>query len=305
MTAGRPLMPIIENAGSLRGRVRDHASSRLSACAGPVFAPATRCWARTPQRAPAHPGTVRLRDAEPDRRFGRVFGEYPGIDEDPGPVLDRERWPVYGIEGEPEITARRTISAPPNLLPEPQPRREIRYTAPPVADRERGAGAPARTGQDIPAVTVRRDLAIPFETLRHGNGRCTTLADRDRAALHRLAGPCIFTRYDSSRHGVVEASDELLMAVITSMATLSRCIRSGFGARAPEADRAGQRVEPITVAWIGSRPHARLRLTDDAGSGRVTWTIRTEDGRTIEGKRGHRRSATAERRTSPAPRPLP
>ena len=107
---------------------------------------------------------------------GGFFGEYPGIDEDPGPVLDRERWPVYGIEGEPEITrAGERFQAPPNLLPEPQPRREIRYTAPPVADRERGRRcAPARTGQDIPAVTVRRDLAIPFETLRHGNGRCTT-----------------------------------------------------------------------------------------------------------------------------------
>jgi len=121
----------------------------------------------------------------------------------------------------------------------------------------------------------------------------------DRAALHRLAKALrIFTRYDSSRHGVVEASDEALMAVINSMGyPVASASEAGSVLEHLEADRAGQRLEPITVAWIGSKPHAHLRLTDDAGSGRVSWMIRTEDGRTIEGRADIADLRTAERRT--------
>jgi len=39
-----------------------------------------------------------------------TFGEFPGIDLDPGPVLERERWADFGIVGEPVI-----------LLPSEQP----------------------------------------------------------------------------------------------------------------------------------------------------------------------------------------
>lgn len=36
---------------------------------------------------------------------GGFFGDFPGIDQDPGAVIDREMWPSFGIDGEPLLPA--------------------------------------------------------------------------------------------------------------------------------------------------------------------------------------------------------
>ena len=121
----------------------------------------------------------------------------------------------------------------------------------------------------------------------------------DRAALRRLAKALrVFTKYDSSRHGVVEASDEALMAVITSLGyPIKHASEAGAVLDRVEAERSARRLEPITVAWIGSKSTARLRLNGTASKGRVTWSIRTEDGRTIDGSAKVADLRTVERRT--------
>lgn len=107
MTAGRPLMPIIENAQD-RFEAEFEITLEQAICLQQDRVFGARYALLGTNSSSGLRRTLELCDCEMPSRIvgsGGFFGEYPGIDEDPGPVLDRERWPVYGIEGEPEITA--------------------------------------------------------------------------------------------------------------------------------------------------------------------------------------------------------
>lgn len=116
--------------------------------------------------------------------------------------------------------------------------------------------------------------------------------------MRKLAGALrVFTRYEAAPGLTIEASDASLLRLIRG---LGYDIQHAGEARAVlervEAERASRRLDPVTVAWIGKGAHAALRIEDGA-SGRVGWSIRTEDGRTIDGDSAITDLETVTRRT--------
>lgn len=105
MSAGHPLYPIIENAQD-RFEAEFEITLEQAICLQQdrVF---TKRYALLGENSSSGlRRTLELCDCEMPSRIvasGGIFGEFPGIDRDPGPVLDRDRWPDYGIDGEAEI----------------------------------------------------------------------------------------------------------------------------------------------------------------------------------------------------------
>jgi hypothetical protein len=105
MSAGRPLLPIIENADdrfeaefeiTLEQAIcllQDRVFSERYALLGTNSSSGLRftiedCGCELPSRMLSS---------------GGVFGDFPGINADPGRVIDRSLWPAFGIEGEEPI----------------------------------------------------------------------------------------------------------------------------------------------------------------------------------------------------------
>ncbi len=122
----------------------------------------------------------------------------------------------------------------------------------------------------------------------------------DRAALRRLASALrIFTSYQSDRDGLVEASDEALLRLISGMGhPIEHAAQASSILEHLETELAACRVEPITVAWIGSKATVPVRLPAKPAA-TIAWTIETEDGRTLSGsaKLADLRSVTRRTRT--------
>lgn len=120
----------------------------------------------------------------------------------------------------------------------------------------------------------------------------------DRAALRRLASALrIFTSYQSDRDGLVEASDEALLRLISGMGyPIEHASQAAGILEQIETDLAAQRVQPITVAWIGTKASVAIHLPDRPAA-TIKWTIDTEDGRTLNGSAKLADLRTVNRRT--------
>lgn len=118
MTAGRPLYPIIQNADdrfeaefeiTLDQAIclqQDRVFSERYALVGTNSSSGLRrvmeeCGCEIPSRI---------------LNSGGVFGEFPGINKDPGRFLDRNLWPGFGIEGEEEILPPSDQPTPPQTV---------------------------------------------------------------------------------------------------------------------------------------------------------------------------------------------
>jgi len=102
MSAGRPLFPIIENAQDrLEGEFEVTLEQALCLQRDRVFR--ERYALLGTNSSSGLRRAMEKCDCElPDRVVGGggMLGDFPGIDKDPGPVIDRELWPSFGIEGE-------------------------------------------------------------------------------------------------------------------------------------------------------------------------------------------------------------
>jgi len=107
MSAGRPLYPIIENADD-RFELEFEVLLDQAICLQQDRVFMARYALTGTNSSSGLRRAMELCDCElPDRitNAGGFFGDYPGIDQDPGEVIDRERWPSFGIDGEPLIPA--------------------------------------------------------------------------------------------------------------------------------------------------------------------------------------------------------
>lgn len=106
MSAGSALRPIIENAQD-RFEAEFEITLEQAICLQQDRVFGARYALLGTNSSSGLRRTLELCDCEMPSRIvasGGFLGEYPGIDQDPGPLLDRERWPDYGIEGEEEIS---------------------------------------------------------------------------------------------------------------------------------------------------------------------------------------------------------
>lgn len=106
MTRGRPLQPIIADAQD-RMEAEFEITLEQAICLQRDRVFAARYALLGTNSSSGLRRAMELCDCEVPAQVlaGRgAFGEFPGIDLDPGPVLDRELWSDFGIEGEPEIS---------------------------------------------------------------------------------------------------------------------------------------------------------------------------------------------------------
>ena len=105
MTAGRPLLPIIENARD-RFEAEYEITLEQAICLQQDRVFMARYALLGENSSSGLRRTLELCDCDMPSRIlagGGILGEFPGIDKDPGRLLDRELWPAFGVEGEPEI----------------------------------------------------------------------------------------------------------------------------------------------------------------------------------------------------------
>lgn len=105
MSAGKPLFPIIENADD-RFETEFEVTLEQAICLQQDRVFGARYILMGTNSSSGLRRAVELCDCELPSRIvnaGGFFGDYPGIDQDPGRILDRELWPAFGIEGEDEI----------------------------------------------------------------------------------------------------------------------------------------------------------------------------------------------------------
>lgn len=105
MSAGHPLYPIIENADD-RFEAEFEITLEQAICLQQDRVFSARYALLGTNSSSGLRGAVELCDCELPEQIvnaGGMFGDYPGIDHDPGRVIDRELWPAFGIEGEDEI----------------------------------------------------------------------------------------------------------------------------------------------------------------------------------------------------------
>lgn len=103
-------------------------------------------------------------------------------------------------------------------------------------------------------------------------------ARAERADLRRLAKACALqTSYHSGLTGLTHASDEALTLALRSWGVdLEGPADAGRALERILADRAKRRLEPVVVAWAGSRPTALLRLPEARGRTRHPGHARVE-----------------------------
>lgn len=113
--------------------------------------------------------------------------------------------------------------------------------------------------------------------------RVTRPAPAERADLRRLAKACnIHTTYHSSLTGATNATDQALTLTLRAWGVdVSGPPDAARALRRLLADRAKRRLEPVVVAWTGSRPTALLRLPAARSPGRARVEITTESGETL------------------------
>lgn len=102
MSAGRPLFPIIENAQDrLEGEFEVTLEQAVCLQRDRVFS-ARYALLGTNSSSGLRRTMEQCGCSLPDRVIGGggMLGDFPGIDQDPGPVIERELWPSFGIEGE-------------------------------------------------------------------------------------------------------------------------------------------------------------------------------------------------------------
>lgn len=102
MSAGRPLFPIIENAQD-RLETEFEVTLEQAICLQQDRVFSERYALLGTNSSSGLRRAMELCDcALPDRIIGSggMLGDFPGIDKDPGRVLNRELWPSFGIEGE-------------------------------------------------------------------------------------------------------------------------------------------------------------------------------------------------------------
>jgi len=107
MSAGRPLYPIIDNADD-RFETEFEVPLDQAICLQQDRVFMARYALLGTNSSSGLRRAMELCDCElPDRitNAGGFFGDFPGINQDPGRVIDRELWPSFGIEGEPLIPA--------------------------------------------------------------------------------------------------------------------------------------------------------------------------------------------------------
>jgi len=107
MTAGRPLQPIIQNADD-RLETEFEVLLEQAICLQQDRVFMARYALMGTNSSSGLRRAMELCDCELPSRItnaGGFFGDFPGIDQDSGRVIERELWPSFGIEGEPLIPA--------------------------------------------------------------------------------------------------------------------------------------------------------------------------------------------------------
>ncbi|MFI4855814.1 MAG: hypothetical protein ACIAQF_12645 [Phycisphaerales bacterium JB065] len=105
MSAGRPLFPIIENADDrLEAEFEITLDQAICLQQDRIFS-APYALVGTNSSSGLRRAMEECDCDLPSRilNAGGVFGDFPGIDKDPGRLLDRHLWPAFGLTGEPEI----------------------------------------------------------------------------------------------------------------------------------------------------------------------------------------------------------
>ncbi len=118
MSAGRPLYPIIENADD-RMEAEFEITLDQAICLQQDRVFSERYVLLGTNSSSGLRFTLEDCGCELPSRIvnsGGMLGDFPGIDKDPGRVLDRSLWPAFGIEGEEEILPPGDQPTPPQTV---------------------------------------------------------------------------------------------------------------------------------------------------------------------------------------------